>query len=404
MSVFRYTAFTPAGEVRTGELAADSEAAAIVALQDQGYIPVRAEAARSSRVAWLHRDVFGPRRISYRDLGVLTHELATLLEAGLPLDRALETLIDLTDVKALRAVLRRTLEAVRGGASLADALAANKGLPPSAVSMVRAGQAGGTLEPTLVRLSEYLTRTHALGESIKSALVYPAILVVVAGLSLIVVLTVVLPEFHPLFRDAGARLPAATRIVMGLGDFIQAHGLVLIVLGAAAGVSARLAMRTASVAGHVHRHALRLPLWGSLIAKTQTARLSRTLGALAANGVPLAAALPIAAATLTNRALAAAVQSVAADLKEGGGFAEPLARTGMFPPLFVQLVRVGEQSGRLEDMLIKLANIYDGDVARTVERLLALLVPALTIGLGVLIAGVIASVLVAILSLNDLAF
>jgi general secretion pathway protein F len=405
MATFRYEALNEAGGVMSGEMDGTTAAAVIAQLQDSGYLPIGAREIKAGDLgSWLRRDLLGQRRLSRRDLGTATQELATLLKAGLPLDRALDMLVELSESKRAQTLFAAVLEKVRGGASLADAIAAQgEGFPPLYVNMIRAGETGGALDVTLLRLSDYLAKSHAARETVKSALVYPIILVCIAGLSLTIVLTVVLPQFKPLFQDVGVALPWSTRIVMGIGDAVHdfwwVGGLVIV----AGVVGFRRAMAVPSVRLRWHRFLLRLPLIRDLVAKTDTARFARTLGTLATNGVPLPTALALSRETLANGVLADAVSEVTTRLKEGEGLSVPLAQAGCFPRLATQLMRVGEETGRLDEMLLNVADVFDREVQRTTERLLAIMTPALTILLGMAIAGIIASVLVALLAVNDLA-
>lgn len=406
MPTFRYKAVSAADEVVEGEMEARSQSAVIERLQELGHLPIRAdEVAESKPAGWLSRDLFADRRVPRKAVGLITRELATMQGAGLPLDRSLEILVGMAEKENMRKLLVRVLDAVRGGASLADAVAAEGGaFPRFYVSMVRAGESGGALDSVLARLADFLEKSQALTESIRSALIYPAILLAMAGLSVVLLLTVVVPEFKPLFEDAGEALPVATRIIVGLGEVFARYWWLI----ALAVVSAAWLLRR-RLANPAFRYRwdgliLRLPLFGELVKKIQVARFARTLGTLLQNGVALLGALAIVKDTLGNAVIARAVEEVSARIKEGQGLAEPLAAARVFPDLAIQLVRVGEETGRLEDMLIRVADVYDLETQRTIQRLLDLLVPVLTIGLGLLIAVIIASVLVAFLSVNELAF
>lgn len=405
MPLFRYQALDAAGQILAGEMEAASRAVVIERLQGLGHLPMRVETPQAEGpAAWLHRDLFQAGTLPRRDLAVITHELATLLQAGIPLDRALEIVAELVEGRGPRQVLSEILERVRAGAGFADAVASQgRHFPPLYIGMVRAGDLGGALDMVLFRLADYLTKSQAVRDSIASAMIYPVLLLVVAGLSLVLVLTVVLPQFAPMFAHAGAALPLPTRIVMATGDAVRQDGWAAVLTGAVLFLCHRHALRRPSYAVAWHRLLLRLPLAGNLIVKAETARFSRTLGTLHGGGVPLTTALAITGGVLNNKALTRAVEAVATRLREGEGLAAPLAATNLFPLLATQLMRVGEETGQLDGMLVKLADIYDRDVQRNAERLLAMLTPLLTILLGLLIAGVIVSVLVAILSLNELA-
>jgi general secretion pathway protein F len=269
---------------------------------------------------------------------------------------------------------------------------------------VRAGEASGALDVVLGRLAEFLEKSQKLRETVKTALYYPIFLLMMAVISIVILLTIVVPQFKPLFESAGTALPVSTQILVGVGDFVRGYGW-LIVLGL---VAAYFLMRRYLATGEGRRRwdgfLLGLPFIGGLLTKIEVARFSRTASTLLQNGVSLLPALVIVRDILSNSIIASSIDSIAARLKEGRGLAEPLAATGLFPRLVIHLVRVGEETGQLEDMLTKLADIYDEEVGRTTARLLALLVPVLTIGMGVMVAAIIGSILTAILSVNTLAF
>jgi general secretion pathway protein F len=255
----------------------------------------------------------------------------------------------------------------------------------------------------LLRLAEFLERTREMTQSVRSALIYPAVLVAMAIASLIVVLTVVLPTFEPLFADAGKKLPLATQIVRALGVAFREWWWLAIVLVGVGVLWYRRDISTVSGRQRWHGLVLRVPIVGSLVREVAFARFARMLGTLLANGVGVLTAMGHARRIVGNEVLAEALDSVSASLKEGGGLARPLAATKSFPRLAVDLISVGEETGRLEDMLLRAADLYEKEVARTLQRALSLLVPLLTLGLGALIAALIGSVLVAILSINELA-
>jgi len=403
---YRYEAVDAAGEVLRDELDAASPDAAIERLRDQGLLPLAVVEAKGG---WwrggFSQPLFSKRQaLSAQAVMLLTQQLSNLLNAGLPLDRALTVLISVTDDPRSKALLERVQEKVRGGSTLADALEAQGTFSRFYLNMVRAGEAGGALEAVLKRLTEFLERSRALRESVSSALIYPLILLSVAALSVIILLTFVVPQFQQLFADAGKALPLATQIVIATGNGFRHYwwvGLLAIFLIVAA---LRQQMSRPESRVRWDRWFLRLPLFGDLIAKVETARLSRTLGTLLGNGVSLLNALTIVRETLTNRVLATALGEVAEHVKTGRGLADPLLEAGDFPKLAVQMIRVGEETGQLQEMLLQVADTYDEEVQTAVKRMLTLLEPALILGLGVVIAGIIMSILVAILSLNELAF
>lgn len=400
MPVYRYRAVAASGAMLVGDIEAADAASAIARLQSLGHYPIAAaEAASPLRHAWLRRDILAGR-FRPRDLRLFTQQLATLLHAGVPLERALEILAGIAQRAPVRRLLDGMLADIRGGTSFADA-AAQRGnvFPPVFQGMVRAGEAGGALDAVLARLAEFLESSHATRESIKSALVYPVLLLVLSAASVAVMLTMVLPQFRALFEDSGKPLP----LVLAIGSGIAQYGLLAPAVLAAIILLVRARLRRPESRRSWHRQVLRLPLMGALVAKIELARFSRTLGTLLGNGVVLLTALGISAKTVGNLAIAAAIDEVAKHVREGRGLAEPLAATGVLPRLAVDLIRVGEESDGLKDMLLKIAQIYDEEVKRTIERLMALLVPALTITIGVMVAAIITSILTGILSVYDLA-
>ena len=404
MANFRYKAMTPGGDMVTGTLEAPSQAAAVQQIRSLGHYPISANDAEAGNWRhWLNRELKFRRGPRPRDLAIATQELGMLLDAGLELDRALSILVGLGEIESLRKPFTAVLARVRDGASLADALTASPAFPKLYVSMVRAGEMGGNLEATLGRLAEYLSRAAAIREAIGSALVYPIILLCTAGLSICVILIFVLPEFKPLFDEAGKSLPFATQVVMAIGDFLGAWWWALLVLIAAGAYTFRRALRDADFRARWDNFKLKLPLLGPLWTKIEVEKFARTLGTLLSNGVALPTALGMSAETLNNSVIAHAVRQTALSLREGEGLAARLARTQVFPPIALDFVRVGEETGKLDEMLLRQADLYERSIKNSVDRLLALLVPLLTILLGMMVAGLIASILVAILSINDLA-
>jgi general secretion pathway protein F len=403
MGRFEYSALSAAGDIVSGELDGPDAAAIIERLHEQALLPIHAIEKRAEESRFSFRLPVS-RGLPGRDLALFSQQLARLLKANLPLDRALEILTGLAAERRSGEVIRLTLERVRDGASLAEAMAAQEKIFPQAyVSMVRAGEAGGALQAVLGRVADFLVRSEAIRQTIISALIYPALLVLVAALSITLVLTVVLPQFEPVFREAGARLPVSTRIVMGLGDGLRDYWWVLLLALAVIAIGWRLLKERPAIALRRDRLMLALPIIGDLVGKFEIGRFSRTLGVLLANGVAAPRALALCGAVVGNRVIAAAVETAATRFKEGEGLSAPLASTGHFPSLSVQLIRIGEETGRLEEMLQELAEIYEQEVQRALERLLALLVPGITIAMGAAIALIIVAVMTAMISINDLA-
>ena len=403
MPHYRYKAVTSAGEIIEGVIDAADRQAVVDRLHAQGSTPIRAEEAAGRPVRSL--SLFGRRRRRLDPTTVMhaTRELATLLRAGLTVDRAFSVLAEISDDDAVRAFLDEVLRSVRGGATLADALVPHKeSLPPYYIGLVRAGEAGGALESVMTRLAEALERAQALRESVRSAMYYPAFVLIMSVLTLVVLFTLVIPEFRPMFEDSGHAMPASLAAIIAISDGLKAYwwaivaALLVVILGI------RQYVGTPEGRQRIDRGILRVPLAGDLVTKLEVARFSRTLGTLLANGVMVLNALSITAEAISNRSIAEALMSLSNRLKRGEGLAAPLTETGIFPRLAVQLVQVGEESGQLEEMLLRVADIYDEEVKRTLQRLLAMLVPVMTICIGIFVAGIIATMLTAILSSYDL--
>jgi general secretion pathway protein F len=402
---FFYKAIDRTGELQRGTLQATSQSAAATELSRRQMIPVDLRIQNHRLPAWLTQPLRIRSRLSTRDVVTLTQGLASLLKAGLVLDRALHIMGATTERRGIRILCVDLERRVRAGSTFADALSERRGLfPPYYVAMASAGELGGSLPEGLERLASFVERAAAIRERIVSSLIYPAMLAGMILVTMILVLTVVLPRFRSLFQESQAQLPWATRGVLALGDFVGADGwfcVGLIAMGAAFLYRAwhdpirgtRLALRL-----------LKARWTFGLISKTQTSRFLRTIGTLSRSGVPLPQATSVALGMLQNRALLAAARDVHTRLKEGLNLSLLLDRGDVFPKAAVQLARVGEETGRLDDLLIEAADTLDRESQGTIDRLLSVLVPSITIVMGALVAAIIASVLVGILSLNDLAF
>jgi general secretion pathway protein F len=404
MPSFRYRAMTGTGVIVRGSSEAPSAQALALRLQQQGQFPISTtEVGQGARDDWFGGLFAGRRRLSSRVLLTVTQELAALLGAEVELDRALGMIAGFRDVGRFGESLRAIRGQLRDGMSFGEALAQDGTVPRFYVSMVRAGELGGTLATTLARLADYLARSLAVRETITSALVYPIILVVTAGFSIIVILTLVLPEFEPLFAEAGRTLPWPTRMVMSISDLIRGYWWLLALILLSAVFWAKRALARPDIRLRVDRALFRLPLLGALLRDMEVERLSRTLGTLVANGVALPIALRLASDVVWNRALGDALRETASGLREGDALSDRLERSAMLPAVTLDLIRIGEETGRLDEMLLRQADLDEQRTRHALDRLLALLVPALTIVMGIIVAGLIACMLVAILSVNDLA-
>ncbi len=407
MPLFSYRAVNASGETVNGEMDAADRKSLVKQLRDQGFMPLHTE-ARASGSGAAARKQSGNRRLRKGRMDGATQtlfirQLATLLGAGLPLDRALATVAQQAETRAQEALARDLLERVRGGTSLAESLEAQGGIFPSYVTgLVRAGEAGGTLHSVLAELAETMARAQAMQQEIRAALNYPILVLVAAAVSIVVLLAGVIPEFEPLFADAGSALPLSAQVVLALSRGFQAYWWGLPMVALAVFVLIRWMRGSPAMRAWLDGVLLRLPLIGKTLRGAETSRFCRTLGTLLANGVDVVPALKMGVETIGNARLRHALAPVAARLKRGDGLAEPLAATEAMPALAIQLMRVGEGSGQLDKMLTTVADIQDEEVRRDTRKLLSLLVPVVTLVLGVIVAMIIGAILSAILSAYDL--
>jgi general secretion pathway protein F len=406
MATFRWSAVNPGGDVARGVMEAPDRASVVERLQRQGQIVLRADLAAGSG-SWadlLQIELRRNRGLDKAALGEITRELAIMLAAGQDLDRALRFVVENTRSARTRGILSNVRDKVRSGSSLAAALAGEpRSFSKLYIGLVRAGEAGGTLPATLDRLATLLERERSLSANLRSALIYPALLIVAAIGSIILLLDYVLPQFTPIFEQAGAELPAATRALMTLGMLVGTAAPWLLLALLAGIVLARQLLARPDYRLKFDRLLLRVPVAGGLLRETLAARLTRTLGSLLQNGVPLIPALGIAKDALGNLAAAGAVEAAATGAKGGGGLARPLAAAGLFPARTIHLLQLGEEAAQLSSMALKAADIHDEQARLMMQRLVALLVPMITIAMGLAVAGIVSALLTAMLSLNDLA-
>ncbi len=407
MAFFQYRAADQAGKIVEGVMEAEVEQSVVSRLHEMGCIPLRIAVPGDSvgSSTQLRLSILNRRKISQQQLLQFTQELSTLLAAGLPLDRSLSILGGLIEEKEFSAVLKTILEAVRAGKSLAASMGEHPEVFPKLyVNMIRAGEAGGIMESVLRHLAEYLETSQALKEDVKSALIYPMILATAAGLSLIILFIYVIPRFSVIFKDVGKALPWITRVVINVSYALTQYGWIALLLIIVAAVGGVFYVRTPEGKAETDSVLLRIWLLGDLIRKFETARFASTLSALLKGGVPLLDALGTVQGVIGNRLLARALGQVQLRVREGKGMARPLGESGLFPPLALNMIAVGEETGKLEAMLAEVAGYYDQEVKRTTKRLTSLLEPALILGMGLIIGVVVVSMLMAIFSINDLPF
>lgn len=405
MPDFSYRAAKRDGKIAQGFITAKNIDLASRDLRNQGLTPVSITAAERGASSVSAKVSFKrSARAGRDDVLSLTSELAVLLRAGLPIDRALKVLIDMSAKAGVKSLLDDLLSTVKGGKAFSHALEGHTSLFGSFyINMIRSGEASGRLAEVLASLAAHLERSKAVRSNVVSAMIYPAILLIVAVLSVALMLGFVVPQFEALFSDMGDALPVLTRGVISAGDFVQAYGLILLLIMIPVVALIRRWLATPSGKSWRDAKMLNIPVLGKVLFKYETAQFSRTLGTLLHNGVSLLKALSIATDTVGNQHVRVALEGLAPAVKQGGRMSVALSDAGVFTPMMIQIVRVGEESGRLDEMMLELARVYDDEVESGIKRALTLLEPILILSLGAIIALIIISILMGILSINDLA-
>jgi general secretion pathway protein F len=399
MALYRYKAVTVAGEIVEGQFDVASNDEAIAKIQDAGNIPLDVREAldgAGGSLSLLRRAAMGPNQVLQ-----FTQQLSVLLGAGQPLDRALQILLELPESEKAKRVVERIRDTVRGGAPLSEGLEAEPGVFSRLyVNMVRAGEIGGSLDTTLTRLADYLERSKALKESVVNAMIYPAILVVMVLGALFVLLVFVVPQFAPMFKDMNVELPMITKVVLFVGNVVQSFWWLMLIAIVGAIVMSRRALKNPQTRLSFDTWLLKVRVYGPLSQKLETARLARTLGTLLKNGVPLLVAMGIARNVLGNTALAEAVDKATEEVKTGGGLSFALGHSKRFPKLALQMISVGEESGALDDMLLRVADTFDIEAKNTVDRMLSALVPVMTLVMTVVVGLIMMAIILPIMSIS----
>ncbi|MCO6160572.1 type II secretion system F family protein [Asaia lannensis] len=415
MAEFPYRAIDRQGTMLSGTLSAVTRDAAIAQLRQMGHMPIHVGAAgeRSTGSLIARGLKQGPsfagislarRSLTRAELSAVTRELAVMLGAGQDMDRALRFLAETAGNTRTTNVMQGVRDRIRGGQALHLALSSAPGsFPPLYLGMVRAAEASGDLTPTMDRLATLLERERALASTVQSAMIYPAILTLTAIGSVTLLLTKVLPQFTPLFEQNGATLPASTRLLTAAGAWLGQYGTVLLLVFLGFGLVVRIALRRPSIRHSADTMLLRLPGLGALMREVLAARFARILGTLLVNGVPLLTALGIVRDALGNSAATRAITEASNTARSGGGLSASLAQAGIFPVRLVHLLQLGEETARLGPMALRAADIHEDQAKLAIQRLVAILVPAITIVMGLAVAGIVSSLLLAMLSLNDLA-
>ena len=405
MPNFRYTALGQNGELLDGELTAESKQDAIAQLKTSGYMPIAADIA-GQRSGWKPtRFAFGrAAQPTHQNVRLFTRKMATMLSAGLSIDACLTLLVRREANDGFRAIIEDIQRDLQSGVSFSEATEKHVGLFGAFyIGILRAGDAAGALDTVLSRLADHLDRKHELNRTIRSALTYPVILSLIGAITLGILVGIVIPNFEPVLAQSEAPLPLSTEIVLWVSSAIRHYWYAVFIGLGVLVLTIRHVMGLPTLKSRLHRLVLQTPLVGELITKIELSRYSRTLGTLLENGVSLLDGATVANDTLSNNTMKSLVQEASAHVKQGGRFSEPLAKSTHIPDIASELIQVGEETGQLEPMLLKLADIYEDDVKDLTSRLITILEPALIVVMGVIIGFVVTSILTAVMSMNDIA-
>lgn len=388
MPIYKWEGKTTKGMLKKGELEAPNESALRVHLRQQGIIPTKI-APKGKEIQF---SLPIKRKVKQRAIAIFTRQLATMIDAGLPLVQSLDVLSSQQEDKTFKKIIREIREDVEGGSTFAGALRKHPDtFNELYTNLVVAGEEGGILDNILIRLANYIEKAEALKKKVKSALVYPGVIVTVAVLVVMILMIFVIPVFETMFKSAGQSLPLPTLIVLSISKFIKKYILLFIPAVILLIYLFRRFYRTEYGRTLVDRLLLKLPVFGILLKKVSVARFARTLGTLVSSGVPILDGLSIVSKTAGNRTIETAILNARASIKEGETISEPLNRSGIFPPMVIQMISVGESTGALDSMLSKIADFFEEEVDIAVGNLTSLLEPFLMIFLGVVIGGVVVS-------------
>jgi general secretion pathway protein F len=411
MPIFLYKASDAAGNVFKGTLEAVGEKEVAAKLQEMNYIPIRIQAStrRQSRFQ-LDRSInFNVSslfsRVTSKDVMMFTLDLHALLAAGLPVDKALSLLINVAEKDKFKEVVSAILKSVQSGNSLSEALTKYPSIfPVLYTNMVKAGETGGVLPVVLERLGSFLENSQDLKDYIKSAMVYPLFLVFVGGISIIIMLAFVVPKFAIIFSDLGQAMPFSTQLLLGISHGLRDYWwLIIASIGAVIFLSKKYVQ---SPAGRLKtdRMKVKLPVIGTLVKSVEAARFTRTLGTLINSGVPILQALRLVQEIITNQLIAGGLETVYNRVKEGEKLSAPLLQADIFPPLAVQMISVGEETGKLDQMLLRVAENYEKTVRNMIKRFVNLLEPVMILAMGLMVGFIVISMLMAVFSMNDVPF
>jgi type II secretory pathway component PulF len=404
MAEFLYKATTPGGQTVEGSMDVRDEEMVVEGLHQLGYIPIRISLP-FEKGQGIRLTSFLSERVGVNDLLILTQELSTLISAGLPIDRSLQILGTLTENRKLRETVKDILTNIEGGHSLGDSLANHPRIFSKLyVNMIKAGESGGFLETALTRLAKYLQSSKEIKDYLISVMIYPLILTLVCGISIAVLVTFVIPRFAKIFSDMGQAIPLPTQIILTFSDYFRGYWWAGLALAILVYFGLKAYTRDEERKWRLDRYKLKWAVVGDLIKKIEVARFSRTLGTLLQSGVSILPALNLVKEVSQNMAISRSIAYLYDRLKEGKGISKSLEETEIFPPLAVHMISVGEETGRLDEMLIKVAETFEENVQTSSKRLVSLLEPLIILFMGGVVGFIVISILMAIFSINDIPF
>jgi len=405
MPFFQYKAVTADGKVIEGTLEAADHSTALARIQEQGQLPIRVSSDEEGGL--LGRELKFPwqkKRVAQKDLLIFTQELSALLGAGLPLDRTLTILGDLTENAYLSEIVKELLREIKGGKSLSEGLAMYpRVFPRLYINMVKAGEVSGSLDRILERIAEYLENAEELRNYFISSLIYPVILAIVGFGSITIMVTFVIPRFAEIFENAGAPVPLPMQIMLAFSGLVTGYWWLILGLLIVSAFIFRKWVNSEDGRLSWDKRKLNLPVIGSMLHRIEVSRFSRTLGTLLKSAVPLISSINIVREIVNNKVIASSMEDIKSGVKKGDGLARPIRESGVFPPFAVHLLEVGEETGRLDDMLLQIADTYDREMRTAIKRVTALFEPAMILLMGLIIGIMVVSMLYSILSINDLA-
>ncbi len=403
MPAYPYKALTLEGKIVEGTMEGSDDGAVALKLQEIGLFPVKVGGRGGSLLSREFELPWKRKRVRRKDILVFTQELHTLVRSGFPLDRSLSVLGQLAESPALSEIIQDVLKEVKGGKSFSEGLSKYPEVFPKVyVSMVKAGEAGGMLEEVLKRIVDFLETSENLRSYIVGALIYPVLLSVVGIASVTILTLFVVPRFAAIFHDMGVPLPLPMAILKGISDFLAGYWWFALAVIIVLAIYFRRYRSSAQGRLTWDRWMLRIPLVGAVLRKVEVARFCRTLGTLLHGGVPLLQAMTIVRDIIINQGIATMIEPIRNGIKKGEGISQPMKQSGVFPPLAMHLIEVGEESGKLDSMLVQVSDIYDNEVRNGIKNLIAFFEPALILVMGIIIGTIVVSMLLAIFSINDI--